>query len=416
VGHAEWRLDVNSGTTTRPPAFFAAIIAGIFLVIAPLSLATQWESSAQLKLLRIGLCFLGGISALLSGALRRSGGATPAILWFAFIYVLAATWSRYPLQGIAYKTLFLSSLCFGIAMGLSSPTSASLRQLMKWLGGIATVAAVVTWYEYLRNPAETTRLGRLAIYGINANAVGMTAGGYLFLTSYLAINDRGIWRLLGTLGTAILILLVVATGSRAALALAVLGGSLQLVPWIRRPARFLLPVAGVTLILLVWSAQLPVEATERLTDFEKNTRAGMWQAGIKLILTQPVFGHGWLSSSGRSTGNLQNLYLQTVAESGIFGAIALVIAGISISSTARRVHRTLPPEWAPQFWFALAIVIGLAVHGMAESALILGSTINTFLFGFGLGVLDFLSRIGTTQSRLVKTRTPEYQCVVIGHP
>ena len=406
---------MNYGTTKSPLASFTVVIAGAFLVIAPLSLATQWEYSAQLKLLRIGLCFLGGIAALLSGALKRSVAITPAVLGFAMVYVLAATWSKYPLQGVAYKTLFLSSLCFGIAMGLSSPDPSSLRHLMKWLGGIATVAAVVTWYEYLRNPAETTRLGRLAIYGINANAVGMTAAGYLFLTIYLAINDRGLWRVLGTFGTAILILLVMATGSRAALAMALLGGSLQLVPWIRRPTRFILPITGIAILLLIWSAELPIEATERLADFEKNTRAGMWQAGIKLILSQPVFGHGWLSSSGRSTGNLQNLYLQTVAESGIFGAIALVIAGISIFSTARRVHRTLPPERAPQFWFALAIVIALATHGLAESALILGTTINTFLFGFGLGVLDFLSRIGTTQSRFVKTRIPEYQCVAIGH-
>jgi O-antigen ligase len=370
--------------------FFTTALVGLYLIIAPLSLATQWEASAQLKIVRIGICMMGAGLALFSGALGKIGSAATATFVFGFVYVLAAAWSKYPLQGVAYKMIFLSAICFGLSYGLSMGRKETIYSSLRLLSIIATCAALITWYQYLRNPGESTRVGRLAIYGINANAIGMTAAGYLFFTVYSAINDKGLWRYIATGGTAILVLLLLATGSRAAIALAILGGTIQLIPWVRHPARLLVPAAMVTFLLIALSANLPVEAVERITDFEKNTRAGMWQAGIRLFLQEPVIGHGWLSSSGRSTGNLQNVYLQILAETGVVGGVLWLIAFFSIVKSARVTWRSIPKTFMPQYWLATAILSALAVHGIAESGLILGSTVNTFLFGFGLGLLENL--------------------------
>ncbi len=369
-----------------------ALLVGAFLLIAPLSLATQWEVSAQLKLVRIGICFLGAIIAVFSGALGRLGPASKMMLVFSGVYVMAAVWSDYPLQGVAYKMLFFSSLCFGIAFAAASSSKESLNQNLRILAAVATVAALITWYQYLKNPEQSTQTGRLAIYGINANAVGMTAAGYLFLTAYSALNDKGLWRWISGTGTGILIVLLISTGSRAAIALAVLGGAVQLVPWLRRPGRLVIPAVLVALILLSLTASLPVEAVERITDFEKNTRAGMWRAGIRLFLQQPVIGHGWLSSSGRSTGNLQNLYFQVLAETGILGGLVLFSTMLAIFAAAKRSFPRSSRAQRGHYWLSLAILVGLAIHGIAESAVILGTTVNTFLLGFALGLIENAAR------------------------
>jgi len=360
----------------------------MFLLIAPLSLATQWEVSAQLKLIRIGICLLGAAIALLSGALERLGSASKAMLVFAAFYVLAAAWSNYPLQGVAYKMLFFSSICFGIAMAAGLPNKEAMRANLRILAAVTTVAALITWYQYLRNPVQSTQTGRLAIYGINANAVGMTAAGYLFLTVYAALNDKGGWRWISAIGTGVLVILLLATGSRAAIALAIVGSAIQLVPWLHRPARLIIPAIIITLSLLALSANLPVEAVDRITDFEKNTRAGMWQAGIRLFLREPIIGHGWLSGSGRSTGNLQNLYFQVLAETGFVGGIVLIAAIVTAFKAAKRSYPRVSRHATQEYWLAIAILAGLAIHGIAESAVILGTTVNTFLMGFSLGLLE----------------------------
>ncbi len=369
------------------------IAAGVFLLIAPLSLATQWEVSAQLKLIRIGICFLGAAIAVFSGALARLGAASKAMLTFGGVYALAAAWSNYPLQGVVYKMLFFSSLCFGITFLVALTTKESMNVNLRTLALVATVAAFVTWYQYLTNPGQSSQTGRLAIYGINANAIGMTAAGYLFLTLYCALNDKGAARWISTAGTGILVILLIATGSRAAIALAVFGAAVQSVPWLKRPVRLIVPVSLVTVILLALSANLPVEAVERITDFEKNTRAGMWQAGIRLFLQEPVIGYGWLSGAGRSTGNLQNVYFQIFAETGIVGGTVFIVAVAAVFSTAVRTRLRLSRDGKYRYWLAVAILGGLAVHGIAESAVILGTTVNTFLFGFGLGLLENTGRL-----------------------
>ncbi len=383
-------------TPRRTTATTAAVlVAAAFLVIAPLSVATELEAAPRLKIARIAICALGTVLAVASGALRRAGPTSAAVLALAVFYVAAAAWSPFPLAGVLYKGVFLSAIVFGLALGASLGDPAALRWAMRILGVVAVVASGLVLQQYRANPTEYTRVGRLAYLGMNANAVGMTAAGYLFLAVWLALTEHGVWRLLGTLGAAVLLTLILATGSRAALAMGLLGGIIQLVPWIPHPRRVVPPVAVVAVLLVAWSASVDTVAVERFTDFEKNTRAGMWQAGVRRFLEAPVLGHGWLTREGRSTSNYQNLYLQVLAETGVVGGLLLLVAAARILGHVVHGTRGLGPAHRTTFYLAAGILAGLALHGIAESSLLHGSTVITFSFGLGLGLLESVRRVPT---------------------
>ncbi len=372
-----------------PAATLAALLAAAFLVVAPLSLAAQLEAAPQLKIVRIGLCAAGTLLAIASGALRPAGAASAAVAVFAVFYVAAAAWSRFPLAGVAYKSIFLSAIFFGLALGASVAARRSLRRTMRLLGLVAALAAGLVLYQYRSNPTEVTRLGRLAYFGMNANAVGMTAAGYLFLTVFLFLHERGAWGGAGILGSAVLLAVILATGSRAAFAMALLGLTIQLMPWIPFPRRVVPPIAAVAVLLALFSGWIEAVAIERFTDFERNTREGMWKAGVRLFLQEPVLGHGWISS-GRSTANLQNAYLQVLAETGVVGGVLLLLAAGHVVRTVVRRKRTLAARDRSVYYLATGIIAGLALHAIAESSLLHGSTVNTFLFAFALGMLESL--------------------------
>lgn len=375
-----------------PASSLAVLVAAAFLIVAPLSLATELESAPHLKLARIGLCGVGVVLAAASGALAHTGGATHALFVFSAFYVAAAAWSAFPLAGVLYKGIYFSAILFGLALGATVRHYAAFRSMIRVLGMVAAGASAIVLYQYLTKPLESTHSGRLAVYGMNANAVGMTAAGYLFLTVFLALTEHRLWRVVASIASGLLLVIILATGSRAAMAMAMLGGTIQLMPWLPYPRRALLPIATIAILVTILSGSVEVQAVERFTDFQRNTREGMWKAGVRLFLQAPAIGHGWLSS-GRSTSNLQNVYLQVLAETGVAGGILLLIAAFHITNLL--VHG--PPRGGPMarapFYLSASIVVGLAVHGIAESSLLHGTTLNTFLFGLALGLLEQLRHL-----------------------
>lgn len=366
-----------------PAAFF---FAAAFLVIAPLSLATQLEAAPTLKYVRVGLCMIGVLVGMASGAAGRIRAAAGILIAFALFYTIAPIWSPYPLNGVVYKTVFLSALLLGIFVGASWKSPHELRKGLRLLGAVASAASSLILFQYLKSPSEMSQLGRLAAYGINANAIGMTAAGYFLITLFLAVNESGAWRWMAVGGSAVLLTVLIATGSRSSMAMALLGGAIQCIPWMNRPGRVLAVITPLAFMLLLFSTGIDTTAVDRLSSTE-NTRSGMWHAGLRLFFDSPVLGHGWLSQ-GRSTSNLQNVYFQILAETGIIGGALFIAAGLRILDTIRELYLQLDQPRRPAFFMALSVLTALAVHGIAESALILGSTANTMLFGISLGMFQ----------------------------
>jgi len=400
--------------TTNKSVPLPFFLAGAFLIVAPLSLATDLEAAPTLKYVRVAICMTGAFVAVLGGAAGQLRLAAGALMAFAVFYSLAPIWSQYPLQGVLYKTVFLSALILGMCVGVSWRSREELKNGLRLLASLAAVASLIVLYQYRGSPEAMTRLGRLAAFGINANAIGMTASGYLLITIFLAMNERGIWRIVGSLGSGILVILLIATGSRGGLAMAVLGASIQFIPWMKRPGRLVGIGAILAVILLAFSGDIDPTAVDRLTS-DVNTRSGMWQAGLRLFFQSPVVGHGWISSGGRSTSNLQNLYLQILAETGIVGGVLFLLGAFGMAGLIRRLSGRIYPVDRPVYYFALGLMVALVVHGMAESALILGSTVNTMLFGFALGLFQNLF----SQTMFLHGRQPEsrlHRVSLIGMP
>ena len=389
------RQRAASARNARIPAAF--FFAAAFLVIAPLSLATQLEAAPTLKYVRVGLCMIGVLVGMAGGASGRIQAAAGSLIAFALFYTIAPIWSPYPLNGVIYKTVFLSALLLGIFVGASWRSADELRKGLRLLGIVASGASSLVLYQYLKSPSEMSQVGRLAAYGINANAIGMTAAGYFLITLFLAVNERGVWRWLGMGGSGVLLLVLIATGSRSSMAMALLGGAIQFIPWMKRPGRVLAATIPLAVIILLFSEGIDTTAIERFGSTE-NTRSGMWQAGLRLFHGSPVIGHGWLSQ-GRSTNNLQNVYFQILAETGIVGGALFVAAGIGMLNTIRRIYPQLEQSQRPAFFMALSVLTALAVHGIAESALILGSTAITMLFGMALGMFQGMLEVKRQMQR-----------------
>ncbi|WP_460166656.1 O-antigen ligase family protein [Thermostilla marina] len=266
------------------------------------------------------------------------------------------------------------------------------------------MASSIVLYQYLRSPTQFSRVGRLAAYGINANAIGMTAAGYALMAYYLAVFDKGRWRTIGIGGTAVLGLIILATGSRASLAMAVLGGTVLSIPLLKHPGRVLavaIPLAG---LLLAFSGDISAQAIERFGSLE-NTRSGMWAAGLRHFAASPVIGKGWLSW-GRSTANLQNMYLQILAEGGLIGGLLFGAAALAIINLAMSAYRGAKNVVHPTTYLALAFLVSLSVHAVAESALLLGSTVNTLFFGMAIGLLSVSKTQHTSAYRAAVRLSP----------
>jgi len=364
-----------------------------FVVVAPLSLSTKLEGAITLKYLRLSFCILGALLAVTSGALSRLGPASITLMIFSSFYMIAAVWSEEPLVGVAYKALFFCSILLGGFTAVSTKSIEDMRTPLRFLVFTSTIASLVVLYQYRTHPVENVQLGRLSIYGINANVLGLTAAVLFLVTFSQALWDSRFWRGVAVTGAGSSLIVLIASASRASLAMALVGAAVQLVPAVRRPGRLLSVAVFAAMVLVASSIMVQTEALERMTS-SVNTRAGMWQVAMRLFSESPVLGKGWVTS-GRSTGNLHSLYLQILVETGIIGAILFLVFLVSMFSQVFRCHRIATTTGNRYtYYFALSLVAGVLMHGLAESATLTGTTCSTIFLGFGVGILDRLRVTG----------------------
>jgi O-antigen ligase len=147
--------------------------------------------------------------------------------------------------------------------------------------------------------------------------------------------------------------------------------------------------------------------TSRLISTESN-RAGTWGQAIDLYLDSSiVLGTGWVSNA-RFRGldflsggildqraNLHSMYIQTLVETGLLGVMVMLGCTMQIASAGMQVRRF--------FWrvrvtpllarLPLVLLVGILLLGVAESGPIMGSTPDTILLGFAIGLIDRLPQL-----------------------
>jgi O-antigen ligase len=373
------------------------ILGGAFLLLAPLSMADDFQSVGIIKFARLYSTLLMLALGVAAYGLLPVGKASAALLGFAIFYVAASQWSDRPTQALLYKGLFTMTLSAGIFLGHAPRTTAELLRGLRCLGLVAGIAGVAVFAQFATAPASSLQGGRLAVWGLNANTVAMTAAGLAILCGYLAFHETSKrWRAAALAVLGLLGIVILASGSRGGLLMALVGVMVPAVPLVKRPGRLAAVLLAAGVMIFATLQLVRVERLDRLADFTAGTRDSTWEFAWKKIHEAPWMGHGWIATDRGSTANLMSVYLQTLAETGLVGLIVLGSALVMIAVQAARMHGRLRHAGKPLAdlsYLALGLVAAVLLHGFAESGTLLGSTINSFLLGLGVGLIDHLPRL-----------------------
>jgi len=377
------------------------LLAGTFCLLSPLSAADFFTVALVSKYARVYVTVLIVVLGIMGYRVRRLGPASTTLWIFVTFYICAAFWSAAPLAGLMYKATFGFTILAGMFLAFGSRDRKELERGMRFLGVVGGFAGLFTFAIFLANPQAALIQGRLSVIGLNANRVGNTAAALLLFCAHLALYDRSLlWKLFGYLVSGLLTVVIIQTGSRAALAMALIGCFGLWLPLTRRPVRALIVTMLVAVFAVVAMTYLESPGVQRLIETVQpgkaeqvlESRAGTWRAGTMLFRDAPVLGIGWYFTSGMTTGNLHNMYLQTAVEAGLVGLLILIAClavlfflGTRLFLAMRRFRNVAHLTGLP-----LALVGGALLNGAAESGVLAGSVLPTLILGFGVGLIDRL--------------------------
>jgi O-antigen ligase len=392
----------------RPSIIWIFSLGGLFLLLAPLS--TSGENSGVANAAKYVRLFVSILIIFIGFAAARPNQVRGVSAWylsFVVFYFFGATWSSDPAWGLFHKGMLLATCGAGLMMAHCLHTLAELQRGLRIIGLIAAFAGVWVFMQYVRNPNESVVFNRLAVASINANSLGQGAACLLIFALYGSLSERRyFWRVLGLGSSALLIWVVVATGSRGAVLFAGIG-ILSLV-YLHIKKRFVgvIILLGVVFIalntVLLFSNDLDQENafvveegpqlgfTRLSEELTKNTRDGIWRAGMKRFYSAPIIGIGWANFKGRSI-TFMNVYLQVLLETGLVGAFFFLLVLLNIlGKLLKGCRMPFDMDYAQCHFLAVGLVGALLVHGLAESSTLLGTTPNALLIGFALGLIDRL--------------------------
>lgn len=202
-----------------------------------------------------------------------------------------------------------------------------LRALM--FSNVAWIAGVVVQLGV--NPTMLTAYsgaGRRFV-GLTSNpqSAGIYVGVMIMIALWLLLNDqRGRWRLLWAALAAVNGIMLLWTGSRTGMGMAVIGVSAAIYGRIGRTV-LLLPAIALSLVVayqIALAMGVDLAIAERLTS-TTDTRTGAWLTMIDRGMKNPLIGVGVVAAV-----NSENSYLYGFASSGV-GAVLLIL-GLMIAS------------------------------------------------------------------------------------
>ncbi len=398
------------------------LVGAAFIVLAPLSVASDLVHLDLVKYLRIYVsCLLFGLGFLFFFYnYRHFGIASWLLLAFCALWTLSAFWSDSPQYALMYKGLFAFVVVSGVMLAYSAHTVKDIQIGVRWLvlGGL--VVTVLLTLEWARTPGAVSQFGRLSTFGMNPNAVGQAIGAILLLAIYLALyGQRSGFKLLAYGLIPLAILLLMASGSRGAVGMVVIGAFLLALPRVKNPSVLVVATLVMAISLFAFFRYVDPGGAERLAQLDFETRHNVWSEGWELFREQPVLGHGWVSRPGRiageSTRNLHSAYLQVLAETGIVGFLYFLVAMTLIGLRGLRAMMSLShaPYARPVAILGTAVALSVLAHMVVESGSLAGTTINAMLLGFAIGSIDRVYE--SPQSAISSAQIPPPYPAAIGH-
>lgn len=386
-----------AGLFVRP----LALLTGAFLFLAAFSVATEIPYFEVIKYARVYTTLLIiGLGVLVYRA-HGYGPASIAMLMFIGFYMFAAIWGPMLGAAILWKGLYLTTVLSGITLAMSIKTAKDMRQAMRVLMLASAAFILVMLSQLLRDPASITHIGRFGPFGMNPNRAAQTMANMTIISAFVALHDpRRKWKVIGYATVITSLFLIMMTGARGGLGMALIGSFALSLPLLKRPflAATLAAFAGGVLYLLM--SVFATESTSRLEELSFDTRGAAWSQAFEYIRQAPILGQGWVIGTGArgaaTTQNLHSIYLQVLAETGIVGFAFFFVTIITFAYLGLCAWRRALQEGGLKLsvtYLAGAFVVAVLAHGVVESASMAGSTIAALMMGFGVGLIDRINRI-----------------------
>lgn len=395
---------------------FLFVLIGLFLVLAPASVSGAAEDSdLNLKWVRVGVLVLMTFVGLQWFRLPRFSELSGKVFLMACVFTVAALWSTAPLWGLLFKGMFVCAVCASVSLAYCVRTEPEFRSMSRTMTVFAVMAALLIGYLIFVAEYYMMWKGRLVVADMNANSMGLSAAIFALLSLFhLLIGDRPVWRFLNVVVIGVMMLLVVYSGSRAAV-LTIAAGFLLLIPALGGTRQNAMGLAIISFLCLVtvggiWfltASEPEIESFESVEEEDpddqlrlvqsmtKDTRLEIWTHVVDRWLTEnPVQGAGWLHENNRWR-LVQSSYLQVAAEAGLPGVFCVFLFLLSGATTlyrAMHLARVRTGFSSLQLYLFAATFFAVAFHGIFESAAVVGSSANAILLGFSAAQLDILLR------------------------
>lgn len=374
-------------------------LVGAFFALAPWAVAVLPGAEA-LKVGRLYLTVLAVVIAVLFQRQFRMNLTAILFLTFLTYYTLAALWSDNPINGVIFKAMVLPAALMGAMCVTAFRDEHDLKIAMRtWT--VFSLLFLLPVTVYLLSRGITLAMGgRFTPFGINPNRVGHECASMLIVCMPIALYDKSVrWKMfaygVGTMAAAC----ILASGSRAAVGQAVIAALIMGLPLVKRP---ILPLSlGAVSAAILWF--LMPSGTDyaygRYSEINFSNRQGMWMYALERFREAPFTGNGWVyddsyRASG-STANLHSIYLQILAELGLFGFAFMIICIAMLGWGYYSLWRLARQHSIQTRWVFTGAAFGAATlaHGMAESSTFMPGTINLLLLGVSFGLIGPLRQM-----------------------
>lgn len=389
------------------------VLVAAFLLLAPASVSGS--ASSALKWGRVGVlvaAFLVGLKWFRVPSFSELSGK---VLLLATVFCVASVWSTSPLWGLVFKGMFVCGVCASISLARCLSNESEFRVFSRTMTVATWIGILLAGYLIFGVGDYVIWKGRLVLADVNANTLGLSAAIFALLCLFhLMVKDTVGWRALAWSAIGVMSVLIVYSGSRAAV-LTLVSGVALLLPALAKTRKnmIVLGVLGatsLTAVAVIWfgltdDTSVDVfgvtegrQATDSLRIVEeltKDTRMKIWTSIVsKWGRDDLAIGAGWLHR-GNQWNLVQSAYLQVVAETGLIGITVVIMfffSGIrTVFKSIRRARQSQGFSSLMLYLFS-ATFFAVAFHGVFESSMVVGTTPNSILLGFSAAQLDLQLR------------------------
>ena len=386
----------NTGTPIRILAaagIAMATLYGVFIGGAWSGIHSSGLRSTTLLVAVVALA-LWAITAVVKPAWRPRSRILPALLVPLAVLALTTATSRQPRLGldyVAWSAILVALYLFLVRLMASPffrPRMLALTTLLALIVGVWYVQEVgARWIEWWG------LVGRLAPPPLRPEFSSLTFGNpsAVMTMSILLAMPAVAWIGIATRGRAVLSVVILAlaasstilSGSRAGWVGLAIGWTVAVGLWLLvasnrslvaaviRTRNLRLALAGGAVAVVAIGVIVLPGVLFRAGSGGEGLRTGYWQAALRMFAEAPLFGTGpgtWVAQRVRYTDlpandytipHAHDIYLQTLAEMGIVGALAGVVVVVVLG---RLLLRSVRSGDRGRVWMGWAAIFGLAYY------------------------------------------------------